>query len=188
MEANPDDVTSEFVATLQQLPINRISMGTQTFDDERLKFLHRRHTASQVPAAVSALRQAGFKNISIDLMYGFPNQTLDEWKTDIDEAFGAGQEAVRQAVHGETGKVVAFEREMVEGKYHCKGVAIPLTAVANVEKKIPAEWINAEENGLTQEFIDYVRPLVQGRPDYPMVDDAMPRYANLRKVLANQNG
>jgi oxygen-independent coproporphyrinogen-3 oxidase len=86
MEANPDDVTSEFVTTLQQLPINRISMGTQTFDDERLKFLHRRHTASQVPAAVSALRQAGFGNISIDLMYGFPNQTLDEWKADIDEA------------------------------------------------------------------------------------------------------
>jgi oxygen-independent coproporphyrinogen-3 oxidase len=86
MEANPDDVTSDFVTTLQQLPINRISMGTQTFDDERLKFLHRRHTASQVPAAVSALRQAGFGNISIDLMYGFPNQTLDEWKADIDEA------------------------------------------------------------------------------------------------------
>ena len=86
MEANPDDVTSEFVAMLQKLPINRISMGTQTFDDERLKFLHRRHTASQVPAAVSALRQAGFNNISIDLMYGFPNQTLDEWKADIDEA------------------------------------------------------------------------------------------------------
>jgi len=86
MEANPDDVTSEFVAMLQKLPINRISMGTQTFDDERLKFLHRRHTSSQVPLAVSALRQAGFNNISIDLMYGFPNQTLDEWKADIDEA------------------------------------------------------------------------------------------------------
>ena len=86
MEANPDDVTSEFVAMLQKLPINRISMGTQTFDDERLKFLHRRHTASQVPLAVSALRQAGFNNISIDLMYGFPNQTLDEVKADIDEA------------------------------------------------------------------------------------------------------
>ena len=109
-------------------------------------------------------------------------------QTDIDEAFGAGQEAVRQAVSGETGKMIAFEREYIDGKYHCRYAAIPLTAVANVEKKIPAEWINAEENGLTQEFIDYVRPLVQGRPDYPMLDDAMPRYANLRKVLANQNG
>ena len=109
-------------------------------------------------------------------------------QTDIDEAFGAGQEAVRQAVSGETGKMIAFEREYIDGKYHCRYAAIPLTAVANVEKKIPAEWINAEENGLTQEFIDYVRPLVQGRPDYPMIDDAMPRYANLRKVLANQNG
>ena len=86
IEVNPDDVTPELAAALQQMPINRISMGTQTFDDERLKFLHRRHTSSQVPAAVSALRQAGFNNISIDLMYGFPNQTLDEWKADIDEA------------------------------------------------------------------------------------------------------
>jgi 6-phosphofructokinase 1 len=107
-------------------------------------------------------------------------------QTDIDEAFGAGQEAVRQAVHGETGKMVAFEREIVEGKYHCKCAAIPLTAVANFEKKIPPEWINTEENGLTQDFIDYVRPLVQGHPDYPTVD-SMPRYAKLRKVLANQN-
>jgi 6-phosphofructokinase 1 len=107
-------------------------------------------------------------------------------QTDIDEAFGAGQEAVRRAVAGETGKMIAFERETVDGQYRCKYAAIPLAAVANFEKKIPPEWINAEENGLTQDFIDYVRPLVQGRPDYPTVD-SMPRYARLRKVLANQN-
>ena len=104
-------------------------------------------------------------------------------QTDIDEAFGAGREAVLQALNGETGKMVAFERELVDGKYHCKFVMLPLAAVANYEKKIPLEWINAEGNGLTQEFIDYLRPLVQGRPDYPTVD-SMPRYANLRKVLA----
>ena len=104
-------------------------------------------------------------------------------QTDIDEAFGAGQEAVRQAVAGETGKMIAFEREIVDGQYRCKFVALPLAAVANFEKKIPPEWINAEENGLTPDFIDYVRPLVQGSPDYPTVD-SMPRYAKLRKVLA----
>jgi 6-phosphofructokinase 1 len=104
-------------------------------------------------------------------------------KTDIDEAFGAGQEAVRQAVAGVSGKMVAFERETVDGAYHCKYVMLPLDTVANYEKKIPSKWINEEGNGLTEEFIDYVRPLVQGEPDLPLVD-SMPRYANLKKVLA----
>ena len=83
IEANPDDVTPEFAATLPQLGINRVSMGAQTFDDARLRFLHRRHTAAQVPVAVQRLRDAGIHNISIDLMYGFPNETLNDWQHDI---------------------------------------------------------------------------------------------------------
>ena len=86
IEMNPDDVNKETAEALQKLPVNRISMGAQTFSDERLRFLRRRHNASQVKEAVETLRQAGFKNISIDLMYGFPNQTLEEWKTDIEKA------------------------------------------------------------------------------------------------------
>ena len=86
IEMNPDDVNRETAEALRKLAVNRISMGAQTFDNERLKFLHRRHDASQVKGAVETLRQAGFRNISIDLMYGFPNQTLDEWKTDIEKA------------------------------------------------------------------------------------------------------
>ena len=84
IEANPDDVTPEFAAMLSQLGINRVSMGAQTFDDARLRFLHRRHTAAQVPIAVQRLRDAGICNISIDLMYGFPNETLADWQHDID--------------------------------------------------------------------------------------------------------
>jgi oxygen-independent coproporphyrinogen-3 oxidase len=86
IEMNPDDVNKETAEALRGFPVNRISMGAQTFDNERLKFLHRRHDASQVKGAVETLRQTGFRNISIDLMYGFPNQTLDEWKTDIEKA------------------------------------------------------------------------------------------------------
>lgn len=86
IEMNPDDVHKETAEALREFPVNRISMGAQTFDNERLKFLHRRHDASQVKGAVETLRQTGFRNISIDLMYGFPNQTLDEWKTDIEKA------------------------------------------------------------------------------------------------------
>ena len=61
-------------------------MGTQTFNDERLKFLHRRHTALQTNKAVDILRKEGIDNISIDLIYGFPEQTVDEWQRDINHA------------------------------------------------------------------------------------------------------
>ena len=86
IEMNPDDVTPEFAASLSQLGVNRVSMGAQTFDDQRLRFLRRRHTAEQVPQAVNILRDAGIRNISIDLMYGFPDETLDDWRRDIDAA------------------------------------------------------------------------------------------------------
>ena len=104
-------------------------------------------------------------------------------KTDIDEAFGAGQEAVKQAVSGTTGKMVAFEREYIDGKYHCKMVLLPLDSVANFEKKVPVEWINEDGNGLKHEFIDYVLPLIQGEPELPL-EHSLPRYARLKKVLA----
>ena len=86
IEANPDDVTPVWAEVLPQLGINRISMGAQTFDNKRLRFLHRRHKADQVRQAVDILRKVGIRNISIDLMYGFPDETLDDWLRDIDAA------------------------------------------------------------------------------------------------------
>ena len=86
LEANPDDLTPEYVAMLRQLPINRISMGIQTFQEETLKLLHRRHTAVQAIEAFRRCREAGFQNISIDLMYGLPGETLDTWIADLQQA------------------------------------------------------------------------------------------------------
>ena len=103
--------------------------------------------------------------------------------TDVNEAFAAGEEAVKQAVNGVTGQMVAFEREYIDGKYNCKLVLLPLSKVANFEKKVPLEWINDERNGLKDEFIDYVLPLIYGEPDIPKVD-SLPRYARLKKVFA----
>lgn len=94
IEMNPDDVTSEYAATLSQQGINRVSMGAQTFDDRRLRFLRRRHSAAQVAQAVSLLREAGIQNISIDLMYGFPGETLDDWIHDIDAALALNVEHI----------------------------------------------------------------------------------------------
>ena len=86
LEANPDDLTPEYVSMLCQLPINRISMGIQTFQENTLKLLHRRHTAQQAVEAFYRCREAGFQNISIDLMYGLPGETLDTWIHDLKQA------------------------------------------------------------------------------------------------------
>jgi oxygen-independent coproporphyrinogen-3 oxidase len=94
IEMNPDDVTPAWAVVLPQLGINRVSMGAQTFDNERLRFLHRRHTAAQVQQSVSILRDAGIGNISIDLMYGFPNETLNDWQRDIEAALSLGVEHI----------------------------------------------------------------------------------------------
>ena len=87
LEVNPDDVRDEYTSALScSLPIRRLSMGVQTFNDERLRFLKRRHTAAQAFEAVDCCRRYGFANLSIDLIYGLPGETLDEWEHDLRQA------------------------------------------------------------------------------------------------------
>ena len=101
--------------------------------------------------------------------------------TDIREAYLAGQAAVEAAVSGVTDKMVAF-RCTREGGYRCETILEPLDIVANFEKKVPREWINAAGNGVEQPFLDYVLPLIQGEPDLPR-ENSLPRFARLKKVL-----
>ena len=104
-------------------------------------------------------------------------------ETDVNEAVLVGKSAVDAAVSGETDKMVALERHEINGKYSCVTKLVPLSDVANYEKKVPLEWINPEGNGLNQKFIDYVLPLIQGEPDRPTVQ-SLPRYAILKKIIA----
>lgn len=94
MECNPDDVTPAYAAAISRLPVNRVSMGAQTFDDARLAFLRRRHKAADTARAVETLRRAGIGNISIDLMYGFPGETGGQWLSDIKAAMALGVEHI----------------------------------------------------------------------------------------------
>lgn len=94
VEVNPDDVDVNLVRCLVNNGVNRVSMGAQTFDDERLRWLHRRHSSKQVYEAVDCLRHGGIARISVDLMYGFPNQTAEQWQYDIDEVIKLGVEHV----------------------------------------------------------------------------------------------
>ena len=85
-EANPDDLTPEFLESLRSLPFNRTSIGIQSFDDNDLKRINRRHTAEQAVEAVKIAQRTGFNNISIDLIYGLPFQTLEAWEKQLDTA------------------------------------------------------------------------------------------------------
>ena len=102
---------------------------------------------------------------------------------DVNEAYLAGQTAVEAAAAGETDKMVAFERSAdADGNYVCNTKLMDLSSVANFEKKVPDEWINEAGNGVTQGFIDYALPLIQGDAGQPKVD-SLPRFTNLKKVL-----
>ena len=102
---------------------------------------------------------------------------------DVEEAFMAGKVAVESAVAGETGKMVAFKRAEDSAVYKCEYVLVPLTSVANYEKKVPAERITPDGTGVTQDFIDYALPLIQGAIDRP-TENGRPRYGRPKNVLA----
>ena len=85
IEANPEDVTPQWVSHIvNDTAIDRVSMGIQTFDDNTLRFIGRRHTGNQAREAVRVMRDGGVTNLSCDLIYGLPGQTLDAWRADLD--------------------------------------------------------------------------------------------------------
>lgn len=94
IECNPDDITDKFCSFLSSSPVNRISMGVQSFSDVLLKFARRRHDSIQPKVAVERLRHIGMSNISIDLMFGFPNESLEVWRSDIEKALSLDVEHI----------------------------------------------------------------------------------------------
>lgn len=94
LEANPDDLSIEYLHTLSPLPFNRLSIGIQSFDDADLKAINRRHNSKQAKDAIINARNKGFNNISIDLIYALPGQTLNAWEHQLNEAFGLDVEHI----------------------------------------------------------------------------------------------
>ena len=86
-EANPDELTLEKMQLMRKYGVNRLSMGVQTFDQDLLKILGRTHSNDHVYDVIENAKQTEFPSISIDLMYGLPNQTMDQWKASLQEAF-----------------------------------------------------------------------------------------------------
>jgi 6-phosphofructokinase 1 len=106
-------------------------------------------------------------------------------QTDVDEAFRAGQLAVRNTLEGNSGYMVGFERGIgSNGEYECNYTLLDVNEVANKEKKVPLEWINEAGNGLNKQFIDYALPLIKGESRIAIGGDGLPRFAKLKKIRA----
>lgn len=116
VEMNPDDVTREKLGFLRSLGVNRVSLGVQSFSEDEVRFLGRRHTARQAVSAAEAVAGAGFREFSIDLMYGLPGQSIEAWHGTLHKAlsFGPGHLSCYQlTVEGNT----PFARMAKEGKF-----------------------------------------------------------------------
>lgn len=90
LEANPDDLNPEYLDALREAGVGRLSIGIQSFDDEHLRLMNRRHTAAQAACAVEYAQRAGFDNISIDLIYGLPWMSPEQWAANLAQALGLG--------------------------------------------------------------------------------------------------
>ena len=90
MEANPGDLGEEYLREIRKLGIKRLSIGVQSLDDTLLQRIGRRHTAAEAKEAVRRAQEAGIENISVDLMYGLPGQTMEQWEADIEAALRLG--------------------------------------------------------------------------------------------------
>lgn len=104
--------------------------------------------------------------------------------TDIEETFEAGKHAVKAAVAGETDKMVCYARKAGD-KYVCEYKLLPLELAANTEKTVPVEWITNDGTGISDEFVKYALPLIQGEPEL-VKEDGLPRFAKLKKVLVEK--
>ncbi len=94
IEANPGSVSARKAALLKKFGVNRISLGVQSWDDELLKVLGREHNAQQAEESFQILRDAGFTNVNVDLMFGLPGQTVDQWRASLEKTIALGPEHV----------------------------------------------------------------------------------------------
>ena len=90
IEANPGDLTEDKIAVLKNSAVNRISLGVQTFDDRQLRQIGRSHNEAQIYSTIDNLKSAGFENISIDLIYSLPGQTMENLKDNVAKALSLG--------------------------------------------------------------------------------------------------
>lgn len=116
LEANPDDLTEEYLAALREAGVDRLSIGVQSFDDDCLRRMNRRHTAAQAAAAVRNAREAGFGNIAADLIFGIPGFGSDVLQRSLERLLALGVQHV-SAYHLTVEPDTAFGRMAARGRF-----------------------------------------------------------------------
>jgi ATP-dependent phosphofructokinase / diphosphate-dependent phosphofructokinase len=106
--------------------------------------------------------------------------------TDVAEAYMAGSAAVKAAMAGTSGKMITLVRENQGGKYGCSTGTVNLRDIANAEKLLPREFINAQGNGMTEAFRDYVLPLIQGQAALDVAADGLPTYTRFARHMVEK--
>lgn len=117
IEVNPEDITPKMLKSLSLIGVNRISMGIQSFIDEELQLLGRRHSAHVAIKAVEAIKAEGFSNVSIDLIYGIPGSSLDSWNFSLHQAIQLGVEHI-SCYHLTVEKRTILSKKMERGELH----------------------------------------------------------------------
>ncbi len=138
--------------------------------------------ASNLAQLVNIHTGAKVRGIEFSLLQRCASHCASE--TDVQEAFMSGKVAVECAVSGITDKMIAFTRSAFpDGSYRCGVKLLDLADVANREKKLPDEWINEAGNGITEDFMEYILPLIQGEPVLKTVN-GLPQFCSLKKIRA----
>ena len=150
--------------------------GTDGFGHAQLGGL-----AARLAEVVKAATGAKVRGIELSLLQRCAAHCASG--TDIAESFNSGKVAVESALAGLTDKMVGFQCDRGPDGYKCNTVLFDLANVANFEKKVPIEWINEAHNGVTQDFIDYCLPLIEGETGM-VKENGLPRFAKLKKVFA----
>lgn len=115
IEANPDDLSIEYLKQLKDIGINRLSIGIQSFSDVYLQFMGRRHSSSQAIMAVKNAQNIGFDNISVDLIYGIPGMSFQQWQENLKEVFELNIQHI-SAYHLTYHEDTTFWNELKNGK------------------------------------------------------------------------
>ena len=128
LETNPDDISERKLDAWKAIGVNRLSIGIQSFQDRELKLMNRAHNATEAIKAISLARRAGFKNITIDLIYGTPDSTLQDWEENLQAAIDVSPEHISAyllTIEPKTAlayrinktEVVLPEDELIEGQF-----------------------------------------------------------------------
>jgi oxygen-independent coproporphyrinogen-3 oxidase len=153
LEANPDDITAEYLRSIRHLPFNRISLGVQSFNDHELRLLNRRHDARAAIRAVNLCKESGFANISIDLMYGLPGQTHEVWL-----------ENIRQAIGLNINHISAYHLIYEEGTQLCDRLKQGL--FSTVDEELSVKMFNTLIDSLAEAGFEQYEISSFARPDY----------------------